>query len=56
MGLRSLAVYGLPVGLLASGAMADTFGVSVALLINGSVGVTVAIAISLRLRRLWTHG
>ena len=55
MGLRSLAVYGLPVGLLASGATADAFGASTALLINGAVGVTVAIAISLWLRRLWKH-
>ncbi len=55
MGLRSLAVYGLPMGLIASGAMASAFGASTALLINGAVGVTVAIAISLWLRRLWKH-
>ncbi|MEE8363002.1 MAG: MFS transporter [Dehalococcoidia bacterium] len=39
MGVRSLAVYGLPIGLLVGGFTAEQFGVRTALLINGCVGL-----------------
>ena len=39
LGLRQLAVYGLPVGLLLSGYVAEDFGVFVALLGNGLLGI-----------------
>lgn len=53
MGLRSLAVYGLPLGLLASGAAADGFGISAALIVNGVVGIAATAAIVLPLRSVW---
>ncbi len=53
MGLRSLAVYGLPIGLLFSGAVAERFGAPVAFLINGGVGIILTAAIATLLRRLW---
>ncbi|MDA0769342.1 MAG: MFS transporter [Chloroflexi bacterium] len=52
-GLRSLAVYGLPIGLLISGAVANGVGVSTALAINGVVGMVVTALIVLRLRGVW---
>lgn len=52
-GLRSLAVYGLPLGLLASGAIADTFGISAALIANGSIGIIATIIIVLPLKSMW---
>ena len=39
LGLRQLAVYGLPVGLLLSGYVAEDFGVFMALLGNGFLGI-----------------
>lgn len=53
MGLRSLAVYGLPLGLLASGAAADGFGISAALIVNGVVGIAATAAIVAPLRSIW---
>ena len=53
MGLRSLAVYGLPIGLLASGTVAERFGTPVAFLINGGLGIVLTVAIATRLRGLW---
>ena len=53
MGLRSLAVYGLPLGLLASGAIADTLGIQFALIGNGIVGIAVTAAIVMALRGIW---
>ena len=53
MGLRSLAVYGLPLGLLASGAIADTLGIAFALIGNGIIGIAVTAAIVLALREIW---
>ena len=55
MGLRNLAVYGLPLGLLASGALADLFGAPTALAINGGVGITFGVVIPLWTRRLWRY-
>jgi MFS family permease len=54
MGIRSLAVYGLPLGLVASGAAADAFGVSLALVINGVVGIVFTVLIAVWLRKLWS--
>ena len=53
MGLRSLAVYGLPLGLLASGAIADTLGITFALVGNGVIGIAITVAIVLALRAIW---
>ena len=53
MGLRSLAVYGLPIGLLISGGIADGVSVAAALAINGIVGMVVTVAIVLRFRGVW---
>ena len=53
MGLRSLAVYGLPIGLLASGAIADTLGITVALVTNGVIGVAITALIAIALRSIW---
>lgn len=53
MGLRSLAVYGLPLGLLASGAIADTLGITFALVGNGVIGIVVTAAVVLALREIW---
>tara|TARA_Y100000814_G_scaffold77695_1_gene49753 strand:+ start:137 stop:988 length:852 start_codon:yes stop_codon:yes gene_type:complete len=39
LGLRQLAVYGLPVGLLLSGFVADEIGVIWALVLNGTMGI-----------------
>ncbi len=53
MGLRSLAVYGLPLGLLASGAVADTLGITFALVGNGVIGIVLTAAIVLALKEIW---
>lgn len=53
MGLRSLAVYGLPLGLLVSGAIADTLGITFALVGNGVIGIVVTAAVVLALRQIW---
>ena len=53
MGLRSLAVYGLPLGLLASGAIADALSITVALVANGVIGIAVTALIVLALRGIW---
>ena len=39
LGLRHLAVYGLPLGLFFSGFVAQRYGVSVALVVNGVAGI-----------------
>jgi hypothetical protein len=39
LGLRQLAVYGLPLGLLLSGYVAEDFGIFVALVLNGVIGI-----------------
>ena len=55
MGLRSLAVYGLPLGLLASGALADMLGVSATFAILGAVGIVLGVALPLWAKRLWHY-
>ena len=53
MGLRSFAVYGLPLGLLASGEMAETMSIGFALVVNGVIGIVVTAAIVMSLRGIW---
>ena len=53
MGLRSFAVYGLPLGLLASGEMAETMSIGFALIVNGVIGIVVTAAIVISLRSIW---
>ncbi len=55
MGLRSLAVYGLPLGLLASGFLADLLGAPAALAVNGLVGVVFGVAIAVATRGVWRY-
>ena len=53
MGVRSLAVYGLPLGLLASGALIGTMGVPMTFSLAAALGAVVIVFIVLRLRKLW---
>lgn len=55
MGLRSLAVYGLPLGLLASGFLADILGAPLALALNGLVGIVFGLAIAVATRGIWRY-
>ena len=55
MGLRSLAVYGLPLGLLASGFLAEILGASLALAVNGAVGIVFGVAIAVAIRGVWRY-
>ncbi|MDX1432624.1 MAG: MFS transporter [Gammaproteobacteria bacterium] len=50
MGVRMLAVYGLPIGLLASGAMIESIGVAPTLLLLGVAGLGVVSMSALRWR------
>ncbi|MDP6548484.1 MAG: MFS transporter [Dehalococcoidia bacterium] len=54
MGIRSMAVYGLPMGLLAIGAMADILGAPRALAIMAAAGAVLTLVISAWLRELWS--
>ena len=53
MGARSLAVYGLPMGLLVAGAVSGTLGAPIAMAFNVIVGVVATLLIAGGLRRLW---
>lgn len=53
MGVRSFAVYGLPMGLLLSGAAADAYGAPAALMLNGAIGIGFTGLIALRIQGLW---
>lgn len=56
MGIRSLAVYGLPMGLIISGVIAEWLGIRTALAINsivGLIGTTLAMVVW---RGLWAKG
>ena len=55
MGLRSLAVYGLPIGLLISGGLADIWTIQIALLINAIVGIVFGIGIAISISSLWRY-
>jgi MFS family permease len=53
MGVRSLAVYGLPMGLLISGVMAEWLGIRTALAINSVVGLGGTAIAAFVWRGLW---
>jgi predicted MFS family arabinose efflux permease len=53
MGVRSLAVYGLPMGLLISGVIAELFGIRLALAINSIVGLVGTAIAALIWREMW---
>lgn len=54
MGLRMLAIYGLPVGLLGAGALIDRFGFAAAASLFAGVGLLASLAVTLAWRRhLW---
>jgi sugar phosphate permease len=55
LGLRQLAVYGLPVGLLFSGYIADEVGVFWALVINSVVGIGLLVGVLLKWPQVITH-
>ena len=55
MGLRSLAVYGLPLGLLASGFLAEILGAAPALALNGLVGIAFGVVIAVAIRGVWRY-
>ena len=55
MGLRSLAVYGLPLGLLGSGFLAGILGAPLALALNGLVGIVFGLAIAVATRGIWRY-
>lgn len=55
MGLRSLAVYGLPLGLLGSGFLAEILGAPLALAVNGLVGIVFGLAIAVVTRDVWRY-
>ena len=50
MGVRMLAVYGLPVGLLLAGIMIDSFGFAAALTAYCAAGVAITILIAYKWR------
>ena len=54
MGVRSMAVYGLPMGLLAIGAMADLLGAPLAMTIMAAGGAVLTMVIASWLRELWS--
>jgi hypothetical protein len=54
MGMRMLAIWGLPLGLLAAGPIIARFGYSASTLIYAGIGLAATIAMSYRWRRaLW---
>ncbi|MDA1256417.1 MAG: MFS transporter [Chloroflexi bacterium] len=55
MGVRSLAVYGLPMGLLISGVIAEWLGVRTALAINSVVGLGGTAVAAIVWRGLWSE-
>ena len=52
MGVRMLAVYGLPIGLLVAGALIEEFGASTTLTWYGVVGILVSVWVALRWQQL----
>jgi MFS family permease len=55
MGMRSMAVYGLPLGLLMTGAIADLWSAPGAVAINASIGLALTLVIVLKLRDIWRY-
>ena len=56
MGVRMLAVYGLPLGLLGSGVLVDAIGYSGTVSLYSVVGLATSVAIAVRWRRAIWHG
>ena len=50
MGVRTLAVYGMPLGLMASGAVIDVMGFPATVTLYGVVGLVFTVLIGLRWR------
>jgi hypothetical protein len=55
MGVRTLAVYGLPVGLLASGALIERLGFPVTIAASCTIGLIFTSLIGLRWRHALWH-
>ena len=53
MGARSLAVYGMPMGLLVAGVLAETQGAPFAVAFNSLVGIVAVLVVGTSLRKLW---
>ena len=53
MGVRSLAIYGLPLGLLTAGFISNTYGAPTAMLIQVIIGLCITALVTLLLRNLW---
>ena len=53
VGVRATAVYGLPISLLASGALADVLGPSTVIVIIALIGVVSTLPLVFRVRGLW---
>ncbi len=57
MGVRMLAIYGLPVGLISAGALVGRIGFPATAMLYAAVGLAVLLAIAVRWRReLWRSG
>ncbi len=54
MGVRSMTVYGMPMGLLLAGALASVLGAPTAIAIIAAGGVAMVVVVALWLRGLWT--
>ena len=52
MGVRSLAIYGLPLGLLTAGFISNTYGAPTAMLIQVIIGLCITALVTLLLRNL----
>ena len=50
MGMRILAIWGLPVGLLIAGPLIDTFGFVMTTVLYSSLGIAATVAIALKWR------
>lgn len=56
MGVRMLAVYGLPMGLLLGGALAEAFGIQATITIYGVVGLVLTAFAAVAWPELWRRG
>ena len=56
MGVRMLAVYGLPMGLLIGGALAEAFGIQTTITIYGVAGLTLTVLAAVIWPGLWRGG
>jgi predicted MFS family arabinose efflux permease len=57
MGVRTLAVYGLPLGLMASGALIDRIGYPLTITVSAAVGLLFTLLIGLKWRAsMWQRG